>query len=82
MCVILLKNMSIGEHMKIIPFEKLYNTDFFISEPLAKDQYWYSRGSVYNAIGRPKISHTLLWFKNCSAVIYDKSGILLKAVYY
>ncbi len=63
--------------MKTIPFEKLYNTDFYISEPLAKAQYWYPRASVYTAIGKPKPSHTLLWFKNCSGVIYDKSGYIL-----
>ena len=33
-----------------------------------------SRGNVYNAIGKPKISHTLLWFKNCSATITDSKG--------
>ncbi len=63
--------------MKIIPFEKLYNTDFIVSEPLAKYQYWHSRQNVYNAMGKPKVSHTLLWFKNCSAIIYDKSGFVL-----
>lgn len=63
--------------MQIIPFEKLYNTEFVISEPLAKPQYWYQRGNVYNALGKPKISHTLLWFKNCSAVIKDGEGNIL-----
>jgi len=55
--------------LKIISFEKLYNTDFIISEPMANKQYWAARGNVYNSIGKPKISHTLLWFKNCSATI-------------
>ncbi len=63
--------------MKVIPFEKLYHTDFFISEPMAKPQFWYQRGNVYNAIGKPKPSHTLLWFKNCSATITDSNGIVL-----
>ncbi len=64
--------------MKIIPFDKLYNTEFLITEPLAKAQFWYHRGNVYNAIGKPKVSHTLLWFKNCSAIIRGKdSNILL-----
>ncbi len=64
--------------MKIIPFEKLYNTEFLISEPMAKSQYWYHRGNVYNAIGMPKVSHTLLWFKNCSGIITDKSGKIME----
>lgn len=63
--------------MRVIPFEKLYNTEFIISEPLAKTQYWNQRGNIYNAIGKPKISHTLLWFKNCSAKITDKDGFTL-----
>ncbi len=60
--------------MKIIPFRELYHTEFVITEPLAKGQNWYSRDSVYSCIGKPKPSHTLLWFKNCRAVITDKSG--------
>lgn len=63
--------------MVVIPFEKLYNTEFIITEPMAKKQFWKQRGNTYNAIGRPKISHTLLWFKNCSAEITDKSGNVL-----
>ncbi|MBQ1956758.1 MAG: helix-turn-helix transcriptional regulator [Clostridia bacterium] len=63
--------------MKLIPFEKLYNTEFLISEPIAKRQYWFQRGNTYNAMGKPKISHTLLWFQNCSAVITDISGKVL-----
>ena len=57
--------------MKHIPFEKLYSQEFFISEPICKEQYWVARGNVYNAIGAPKISHTLLWFKNCGGTITD-----------
>lgn len=64
--------------VKIISFEKLYSTEFSISEPLAKPQYWAARGNVYNAIGQPKISHTLLWFKNCSGTIVDKQGKILE----
>ncbi len=64
--------------MKIIPFETLYNTEFLISEPMAKIQYWKQRGNVYNAIGKPKISHTLLWFKHCSGKITDKNGEILE----
>lgn len=51
--------------MKTIPFERLYNTEFFISEPMAKTQNWRHRANVYDAFGKPKVSHTLLWFKNC-----------------
>lgn len=65
--------------MKVIPFEKLYNTDFFISEPMAKYQYWAAKGNSYNALGKPKISHTLLWFKNCSGVITDKDANVIFA---
>ncbi|MBQ9162523.1 MAG: helix-turn-helix transcriptional regulator [Clostridia bacterium] len=57
--------------MKVIPFETLYSTEFFISEPMSKPQNWATRGNIYNAIGKPKVSHTLLWFKNCSGVITD-----------
>ena len=65
--------------MAIISFEKLYSTDFVISEPMAKAQYWMTRNNVYNALGRPKISHTLLWFKNCSATIKDSFGNVIHA---
>ncbi len=65
--------------MLTIPFEMLYHTDFQISEPMAKKQYWHARGNVYNAIGKPKISHTLLWFKNCRGIITDKHGLVLHA---
>lgn len=64
--------------MNIISFEKLYNTEFFVSEVLAKPQFWAARGNVYNAMGKPKVSHTLLWFKNCSATITDSMGNVLE----
>lgn len=64
--------------MENISFEKLYNTEFFISEVLAKTQFWAARGNLYNAIGKPKVSHTLLWFKNCSATITDSLGNVLE----
>ncbi len=64
--------------MQIIPFEKLYHTEFYISEPMAKVHRWKQRGDVYNALGKPKISHTLLWFKNCSAIITDKHKNVLQ----
>ncbi len=64
--------------MKIIPFEKLYNTEFVITEPMSKVQYWKQRGNLYNAIGKPKISHTFLWFKNCKGRITDKYGNVLE----
>lgn len=64
--------------MKAIPFETLYNTEFFISEPMAKPQYWAVRGNVFNAMGKPKISHTLVWFKNCSATITDSFDNILE----
>lgn len=60
--------------MKLVPFEDLYYTDFTISEPLAKPQNWYERKNIYSCLGKPKPSHTLLWFKNCSGKITDKSG--------
>ena len=64
--------------MKTISFEKLYNTEFYITQPIAHAQYWTTRGNVYSAIGKPKISHTLLWFKNCSATITSKDGTVLE----
>lgn len=64
--------------MEYISFEKLYHTEFFLSEILAKPQYWAARGNVYNAFGKPKVSHTLLWFKNCSATITDSLGNVLE----
>lgn len=57
--------------MKIIPFQELYNSEFFISESLAKGQNWYTRNNFYSCIGKPKPSHTLLWFKNCQGKITD-----------
>lgn len=65
--------------MKVLSFAKLYNTEFFVSESLAKGQNWYSRNNIYSCIGKPKPSHTLLWFKNCSAKITDKNGKVLLA---
>ncbi len=64
--------------MKVISFEKLYSTEFIVSEPLVKPQYWAPKGNIYSAIGKPKISHTLLWFKNCSATIVDNQGKILE----
>lgn len=60
--------------MKIIPFEELYNTEFVVSEPFAKGQNWFSRGNFYSCIGKPKPSHTFLWFKNCNGKITDING--------
>ena len=65
--------------VKIIPFEDLYNSEFFISEVLIKGQNWYTRNNFYTCIGKPKPSHTLLWFKNCRAKITDKNGKALIA---
>ncbi|MBQ3052785.1 MAG: helix-turn-helix transcriptional regulator [Clostridia bacterium] len=65
--------------MKIIPFEELYNSDFVITESLSKGQNWYTRNNFYSCIGKPKPSHTLLWFKNCRAKITDCNGKVLMA---
>lgn len=65
--------------MKTISFEKLYSTEFYISEPLVKPQYWKVRHNIYSAMGKPKISHTLLWFKNCRATIHDSHGNIVEA---
>ena len=64
--------------MQVIPFEKLYNTDFFVSEPIIKPQYWLQRGNCYSCIGSPKISHTLLWFKNSNGKIKNKNGTTIE----
>lgn len=63
--------------MKEITFEKLYDKEFVIYDVIAKPQYWANRGNIYNCLGTPKISHTLLWFKNCGGVITDKDGNVL-----
>ncbi len=65
--------------MNRIPFEKLYDTEFFISEALVKAQNWYSGKNFYSCLGRPKPSHTLLWFKNCGAVITDSHKNVIRA---
>ncbi len=65
--------------MKIIPFEKLYSTEFYISEAMAKAQNWYNRKNFYSCLGKPKPSHTLLWFKNCRAAITDSHGNVIRA---
>ncbi len=65
--------------MKIIPFEELYNAEFFITEALSKGQNWYTRNNLYSCIGKPKTSHTLLWFKNCRAKITDRYGNTIEA---
>lgn len=65
--------------MKIIPFEKLYSTEFYISEAISKAQNWYNRKNLYSCLGKPKPSHTLLWFKNCRAVITDSFGNIVHA---
>lgn len=66
--------------MKNIPFNDLYNTEFFVSEVFAKAHFWRLRGDFYSCLGKPKISHTLLWLKNCSATITDKHGNVLKGM--
>ena len=65
--------------MITIPFQELYNSEFFISEALAKGQNWYTRNNFYSCMGKPKPSHTLLWFKNCRAKITDSNGEVLIA---
>lgn len=65
--------------MKTIPFQELYNSEFFISEALAKGQNWYTRNNFYSCMGKPKPSHTLLWFKNCNAKITNSNGEILFA---
>lgn len=65
--------------MKIIPFEELYNLEFIVTEPLAKGQNWFTHNNFYSCIGKPKPSHTLVWFKNCRAKITDKNGKVLIA---
>lgn len=65
--------------MLIVPFQELYNSEFIISEPLIKGQNWYARNNFYSCIGKPKPSHTFLWFKNCRAKIITKDGQVLFA---
>lgn len=63
--------------LKIIPFKELYNFEFIVTEALAKGQNWYTRDNHYSCIGKPKPSHTLLWFKNCNGKITDSKGKVL-----
>ena len=65
--------------MKIIPFQELYNTEFIVTEPISKGQNWYTRNNLYSCIGKPKVSHTLLWFKNCRGKITDIHGKTITA---
>ena len=60
--------------MKTLPFRELYSTDFVVSEPFSKEQNWYIRNNFYSCIGKPKPSHTFLWFKNCRGVVTDRAG--------
>jgi len=63
--------------MNIIPFSELYHTEFIIREPFSKFQNWYYRKNIYSSLGKPKPSHTLLWFKNCRGRITDSRGNVL-----
>ena len=63
--------------MNVISFKDLYNTEFVITEPIAKGQNWYTRNNSYSCIGKPKPSHTLLWFKKCRGRITDTNGNIL-----
>lgn len=60
--------------MKIIPFEDLYTTEFYITESFTLEQNWFDYKNHFSCIGMPKPSHTFLWFKNCTAVVTDKTG--------
>lgn len=64
--------------MKIISFEELYYSEFEISDFISKPQNWYQRGNVYDSLDKPKMSHTFLWFKNCSGSITDSEGNTLE----
>ena len=64
--------------MKIIPFEELYHSEFTLTDTISKPQNWYSRGSEYNSLDKPKVSHTFLWFKNCSGTLTDAAGAVLE----
>ena len=63
--------------MQIIPFEELYYTDFKITESFVKPHNWFERGNNYSCLGKPKPSHTLLWFKNCRGRLTSKDGAVM-----
>ncbi|MBR3978716.1 MAG: helix-turn-helix transcriptional regulator [Oscillospiraceae bacterium] len=63
--------------MKLIPFQELYNREFFVSEPFAEAQNWFERGNFYSCLGKPKPSHTFLWFKSCTGIVTDSFGTAL-----
>jgi len=60
--------------MKIIPFEDLYATEFYISEIFTLEQNWFDYKNQFSCIGMPKPSHTFLWFKNCTGIATDNKG--------
>ena len=64
--------------MKIIPFKEMYYTSFVITEAIAKLQNWFERNNFYSCIGKPKPSHTFLWFKNCRGRIICKDGTVIE----
>lgn len=63
--------------MRVIPFADLYYTEFIVGEVLAKPQNWFERKNIYSCFGKPKPSHTLLWFKNCRGRITCKDGTVI-----
>lgn len=79
MCYTVIINTKGDFLVKIIPFRDLYNYEFVITEPLSKGQNWYTRNNIYSCMGKPKPSHTLLWFKNCRARITDSMGNVIIA---
>ena len=64
--------------MQIIPFEELYYTGFNITEAFVKPHNWFERNNNYSCIGKPKPSHTLLWFKNCSGRLTMADGTVME----
>ncbi len=64
--------------MKIIGFDDLYYSEFVIGDFISKPQYWHARGSVYDSLDKPKMSHTFLWFKNCSGTVVSPDGRTLE----
>ncbi len=60
--------------MNVIPFEDMYYINFIVTQAVVQPQCWNRNGNFYSCIGKPKPSHTLLWFKNCSGIITIKDG--------
>ena len=52
--------------MKIIPFEKMYYTNYYLRNISAVNRFWESEGCFSNSNSKPRMRSSLLYFRNCS----------------